>query len=58
MRQLGMQGIVRGKAVRTTILGKDGKRAGDLLNRDFHTDAPNCAWVTDFSFVRSLAVFV
>lgn len=42
MRQLGMQGIVRGKAVRTTIRGKDGKRGLDLLNGNFHTDDPNC----------------
>ena len=48
MRQLGMQGIVRGRPVRTTIPSKDGKRAGDLLNRNFHTYAPNKVWVTDF----------
>jgi len=36
--------------VRTTIAGKDGQRAGDLLNRDFRTSAPNRAWVTDFTY--------
>ena len=58
MRQLGMQGIVRGRPVRTTIPSKDGKRAGDLLNRNFHTYAPNKVWVTDFTYVRTWAGFV
>jgi len=41
MREEGMRGLVRGRKVRTTIAGKDGVRAGDLLNRDFATTAPN-----------------
>ncbi len=49
MREEGMRGLVRGRKVRTTIAGKDGVRAGDLLNRDFATTAPNRAWVTDFT---------
>ena len=51
MREEGMRGLVRGRKVRTTIAGKDGGRAGDLLNRDFATTAPNRAWVTDFTYV-------
>jgi transposase InsO family protein len=36
MRLLGLSGVRRSKKVRTTLPGKDGKRAGDLLkNRDF-----------------------
>jgi len=37
---------------RTTIGAKTGTekaRAADLLKRDFHTSAPNRAWVTDFT---------
>jgi len=49
MRDEGMRGLVRGRKVRTTIAGKDGVRAGDLLNRDFAAAAPNRAWVTDFT---------
>ena len=49
MREEGMRGLVRGRKVRTTIAGKDGVRAGDLLNREFGTTAPNRAWVTDFT---------
>ena len=55
---MGHQGIRRGKAVRTTISAKDGKRAGDLLNRDFTASAPNRVWVTDFTYVRTWAGFV
>jgi putative transposase len=32
MRDEGMAGMVRGRSTRTTIPGKDGRRAGDLLN--------------------------
>ena len=48
----------RGKPVKTTIRAKDGKRAGDLLNRDFTAPAPNRVWVTDFTYVRCWAGFV
>ena len=58
MRQLGLSGVVRTKVVRTTIPGKDGHRAEDLLNRDFTSDAPNKVWVTDFTYVRAWAGFV
>ena len=48
MRVLGLSGVRRDKHVRTTIPAKDGKRAGDLVNRDFTAPAPNRVWVTDF----------
>lgn len=42
MRMLGLSGVARATGVRTTIQAKDGRRAGDLLNRDFppHVGAP------------------
>ncbi len=52
MRTLGLQGIRRSKGIRTTIPAKDGKRAGDLLDRDFTAAAPNRTWVMDFTYVR------
>ncbi|WP_338155491.1 DDE-type integrase/transposase/recombinase [Arsenicicoccus dermatophilus] len=57
MSALGLAGVRRGKKVRTTIPGKDGHRAGDLLNRDFTADAPNTKWVMDFTYVRTWAGF-
>ncbi len=58
MRTLGLQGVVRAKRLRTTIPSPDGKRAGDLLSRDFTAPAPNRVWVTDFTYVRTWAGFV
>lgn len=58
MRALGLSGVRRGRAVRTTIPARDGKRAGDLLNRRFAAEAPNLVWVTDFTYVRTWAGFV
>src|SRR3546814_16746690 len=57
MRSLGLKGIRRSKGVRTTIPGKDGRRAGDLLNRDFTAAAPNRTWVMDFTYCRTWAGF-
>jgi putative transposase len=57
MRDLGMNGVRRGKTVRTTIPAKDGHRAKDLLNRDFAAPAPNLRWVADFTYCRTWAGF-
>lgn len=53
MRGLGLHGVRRGRTVRTTIPGKAGHRAGDLLNRDFSAPAPNRRWVADFTYVAA-----
>ncbi|THJ65654.1 hypothetical protein E8P82_11840 [Arthrobacter echini] len=58
MRALGLSGVRRGRPVRTTVAGKDGVRAGALLNRDFTAVAPNTVWVTDFTYVRTWSGFV
>ena len=58
MTALCLNGVRRGKPVRTTIANKDGVRAGDLLNRDFTADAPDTKWVADFTYVRTWAGFV
>jgi putative transposase len=57
MKALGLNGVRRDKAVRTTIAAKDGIRAGDLLDRHFTAPAPNRVWVTDFTYVRTWAGF-
>lgn len=53
MRDLGIQGARRGRTVRTTVPGKDGQRAPDLLGRDFTAPAPNRRWVADFTYVAA-----
>ena len=55
MKALGLSGFRSAKGVRTTIPAKDGKRAGDLLDRDFTLRAPNCTWVMDFTDARTCA---
>ena len=57
MRQQRMNGVRRGKGVRTTVPAKDGRRAGDLLNRDFTAVAPNLVWIADFTYCRTWAGF-
>lgn len=59
MRELGMNGLVRGRTVRTTVpAGTGARRASDLLNRCFSAPRPNHAWVTDFTYVTTWAGFV
>lgn len=53
-----MNGLVRGRKTRTTVRGKDSRRAGDLLNRNFTAPAPNQIWVTDFTYVPVYSGFV
>jgi len=57
MRALALSGIRRAKGIRTTIPARDGKRAGDLLDRDFTALAPQNVWVTDFTYCRTWAGF-
>jgi transposase InsO family protein len=57
MRTLGLTGVRRGNALRTTVPGKDGKRAGDLLDRGVTAPAPNRVWVSDFTYVRTWSGF-
>ena len=58
MRHMGLQGIVRGKSVRTTISDKAAPCPLDRVNRDFKAPAPNRLWVSDFTFVATWAGFV
>lgn len=57
MRLLGLNGLVRGNGVRTTIPDRNAARAPDLLDRDFTADAPNLRWVADFTYVRTWTGF-
>jgi putative transposase len=53
MRELGMQGVRRGKQPQTTIPDADGRHARDLLDRDFTAPAPNRVWIADFTYART-----
>ena len=58
MRELGLQGVIRGKPVRTTIADKAAPCPLDQVNRQFHAPAPNMLWVSDFTYVATWAGFV
>ena len=58
MRQMGLQGIVRGKWVRTTISDKAAPCPLDRVNRDFEAPAPNRLRVSDFTYVATWSGFV
>ncbi|QUF06726.1 IS3 family transposase [Actinosynnema pretiosum subsp. pretiosum] len=51
MRELGITGVVRGRRRRTTVPAKNGRRAGDLVDRDFTAGRPDALWVADFTYV-------
>jgi transposase InsO family protein len=58
MRDLGMQGVIRGKPVRTTVSDKAAPCLLDQVNRQFHAPGPNMLWVSDFTYVATWAEFV
>jgi putative transposase len=58
MRELGLQGVIRGKPVKTTISDKAAPCPLDQVNRQFHAPAPNMLWVSDFTYVATWAGFV
>ncbi len=53
MRQLGLQGVRRGKAVRTTIPDPKAPCPLDRVNRQFRAERPNQLWVSDFTYVST-----
>ncbi len=53
MRELGIQGAVRGKRVITTIPGGWAERTPGLVGRDFGAGVPNRCWVADFTHVET-----
>jgi len=56
MRRMGLQGVVRGKTVRTTISNAAVPCPLDRVNRQFTAPRPNVLWVSDFTYVaRSTA---
>ncbi len=51
MKELGIEGIRRGKKRRTTIADPSAARAPDLVDRNFTASRPNQLWVADFTYV-------
>jgi transposase InsO family protein len=58
MRVMGLHGVIRGKAIRTTTPDKAAPCPLDHVNRQFHAPAPNRLWVADFTYVSTWSGFV
>jgi len=58
MRTMGLQGVMRGKRVRTTISNAAAPCPLDRVNRQFKAPRPNALWVSDFTYVATWAGFV
>ena len=58
MREMGLQGVVRGQPVRTTVSDKAAPCPRDKVNREFRAPAPNRLWVSDFTYVATWIGFV
>ena len=58
MRQMGLQGVVRGREVRTTVSNPAAPCPLDRVNRQFHAPRPNALWLSDFTYVATWQGFV
>jgi putative transposase len=58
MKQLGLQGVRRGKVKRTTIADPAATRPRDLVARGFGPLAPNLLWVADITYVSTWSGWV
>jgi len=57
MRAMGLQGVRRGKTVRTTVSDPAAPCPRDRVNRNFTAARPNMLWVSDFTYVSTWAGF-
>ena len=58
MADLGLQGVIRGQPIRTTVQDKAAPCPLDHVNRQFHAPAPNMLWLSDFTYVSTWTGFV
>jgi putative transposase len=57
MTDLGLVGVTRGRAKRTTIPAQVAQRPGDLVERVFSAPEPNRLWVADLTYVATWSGF-
>jgi transposase InsO family protein len=58
MRMMGLQGIIRGKPIKTTVSDRSAPCPLDRVNRHFKAPAPNMLWLSDFTYVATWQGFV
>jgi transposase InsO family protein len=58
MREMGLRGVVRGRAFKITTVGEDAlDRPADLVHRRFVAERPNELWVADLTYVATWVGF-
>jgi putative transposase len=58
MGEMGLAGVVRGKAKKTTVPNPAAPCPEDRVNREFYAPAPNRLWLSDFTYVATWTGFV
>jgi putative transposase len=58
MREAGIEGCHRRRAIRTTQRAVEAEAVPDLVERNFHAEAPNRLWLADLTYVPTLAGFL
>ena len=53
MRDMGLEGTVRGRRCRTTVPAEEADRPLDLVERNFTAERPNRLWVADLTYVST-----
>ena len=58
MKKMALQGVIRGRRIRTTVADKAKPCPLDHVNRQFKAPRPNVLWVSDFTYVATWQGFV
>ena len=58
MREMGLRGAVRGRALKTTVADVNATRPLDLVKRNFTATRTNQLWVSDLTYVATWQGFV
>ena len=58
MRQMDLQGVVRGRRVKTTFSDKNAPCPRDQVHRQFQAERPDALWVSDLTYVSTWQGFV
>ncbi|KWN80903.1 transposase [Burkholderia ubonensis] len=58
MKAMGLQGVRRGRVIKTTQSNRATPCPLDKVNRQFQAERPNALWVADFTFVSTWTGFV